>query len=78
LLDATADPDGRGLQLRGLEPRPVRRSDLDPLVVTGLLRLARLADGLGRTLGDHPDARVRCSAAVLAATAHPLLAGLDG
>jgi hypothetical protein len=76
-LEATADPEGRGLQLRGLEPLPVRRGDLEPVVVDGLLRLARLADAVGPTLRRHPDAGVRGSAAVLAARAHPLLAGLD-
>jgi hypothetical protein len=76
-LESTADPQGRGLQLRGLEPLPVRRGDLEPVVVDGLLRLARLADAVGPTLRRHPDASVRRSAAVLAARAHPLLAGLD-
>jgi hypothetical protein len=78
LLDASADPDGRGLQLRGSEPHPVRRSEFDPLVLDGLLRLARLADGLGHTLREHPDQEVRRSAAILAARAHPLLAAFDG
>jgi hypothetical protein len=76
ILDATADPDGRGLQLRGLEPKPIRRGDLEPIVVDGLLRLARVADAAGQALRDHPDPAVRRSAAVIAARAHPLLAGL--
>jgi hypothetical protein len=77
LVDGTADPEGRGLQLRGLEPRPIARADLEPRVVEPVLRLARLADGLGATLRDHPDPDVRRSAAILAARAHPLLAALD-
>jgi hypothetical protein len=77
ILDATADPDGRGLQLRGYEPKPVRRGELEPIVVDGLLRLARLAEAESHSLRDHPDRAVRRSAAVLAARAHPLLAALD-
>jgi hypothetical protein len=78
LLEGTADPDGRGLQLRGLEPRPLRRDDIEPKLVEGLLRLARLADSIGHVLREHPDPQVRRSAAILAARAHPLLAALDG
>jgi hypothetical protein len=77
LLDATADPDGRGLLLRGLEHQPLARQDLDASILEPLLRLARLAESLGDTLRHHPDAQVRRSAAVLAARAHPLRAALD-
>jgi hypothetical protein len=56
----------------------MRRSELEPVVVNGLLRLARLADSVSQTLRHHPDPSVRRSVAVLAARAHPLLAGLDG
>jgi hypothetical protein len=77
LLAATANPDGPGLLLRGLEFQPLRRADFDPRVVEPLLRLARLAEATADTLRDHPDAAVRRSAAVLAARAHPLRVGLD-
>jgi hypothetical protein len=77
LLDATADPDGRGLLLRGQEYQPVARRDLDPQIVEPLLRLARLADSLSVTFRHHPDPQVRRSAAVLAARAHPIRAALD-
>ena len=77
LLDATADPEGRGLLLRGDEFQPVTRADLDPRLVEPLLRLARLAERVAATMRDHPDPAVRRSAAVLAARAHPLRAGLD-
>jgi hypothetical protein len=40
------------------------------------MRLARLADSLTELLLEVPDAEVRRSAAVLAARAHPILAGL--
>jgi len=63
--------------LRGLEYQPVSRTDLDPLIVEPLLRLARLAESVGYTLRRHPDPQVRRSAAVLAARAHPLRAALD-
>jgi hypothetical protein len=47
-------------------------------LIDPLLRLARLADAVGTRLLDHPDPRVRRSAAVVAARAYPLLLGLDG
>jgi hypothetical protein len=50
----------------------------DPIVVDALLKLAQLAVDAGAYLRDCPDARVRRSAAVLAARSHPLLAGFDG
>jgi hypothetical protein len=78
LLNGTADPDGRGLLVRGLEHQPVTRAGLDPHVVEPLVRLARLAERNAVLLRDHPDSAVRRSAAVLAARAHPLRAGLDG
>jgi hypothetical protein len=77
LLSATANPDGRGLLLRGREPRPALWAEFDADVVDGLLRLARLAASVADSLRDHPRATVRRSAAVLAARAHPLRAGLD-
>ena len=63
--------------LRGCEYQPCSRTDFDPLVLEGLLRLARLADSVADTLRDCPDPKVRRSAAVLAARAHPLLAAFD-
>ena len=72
LLDATADPDGRGLLLRGHEFQPVTLRLTEPL-----LRLARLAERVAESMRDHPDPAVRRSAAVLASRAHPLRTGLD-
>jgi hypothetical protein len=43
----------------------------------GVLRLARLASEVAETLRDCRDARVRRSAAVLAARAHPLRVAFD-
>jgi hypothetical protein len=40
------------------------------------MRLARVAESTADLLRDHPDPRVRRSSALLAAAAHPLLAGL--
>jgi hypothetical protein len=78
LLDATANPDGPGLLLRGREHQPLLRSDLeDAQVVSALIRLARLAESVAEALRDCPDARVRRSAAVLAARAHPIRVALD-
>ncbi len=72
ILDGSADADDRGLLLRGLELQPRPRTSFEPLLLNGLLRLARLAEELGPSLRDHPDAEVRRSAALLAARAHPL------
>jgi hypothetical protein len=77
LLEGAADPDGRGLLLRGLEYQPLARANVDPRLLEVLLRLARLAESAGRDLCQHPDSRVRRSAAVLAARAHPLRAAFD-
>jgi hypothetical protein len=77
LWDATANPDGRGLLLRGEEYLPRSPDDFDPLVLSAVLRLARLADAVAGDLRECPDARVRRSAAVLAARAHPLRAAFD-
>jgi hypothetical protein len=77
LLDATANPDGPGLLLRGEEYQPCTRSDLDPTVLEPLLRLARLANSLIEPLGECPDAQIRRSVAVLAARAHPLCVAFD-
>ncbi len=64
---------------RGLEFQATAASDReDPLVVEALVRLARLADSVAEELRDCPDPDVRRSAAVLAARAHPILAGLGG
>ncbi len=78
LLNGTADPDGRGLLLRGREYQPLRRTDVDPVVLESVLRLARLAETAAEQLRQHPDAAVRRSAAVLAARAHPIRAAFDG
>jgi hypothetical protein len=77
LWDATANPDGRGLLLRGEEYQPRSREDFDPEVLDAILRLARLADAIANGLRECPDATVRRSAAVLAARAHPLRAAFD-
>jgi hypothetical protein len=64
--------------VRGLEYQPVTRAGFDPHLVEPLVRLARLAERNAAVLREHPDPAVRRSAAVLAARAHPLRAGLDG
>ncbi len=63
--------------LRGREYQPFSRTDFDPLVLEGMLRLARLADSVADRLRDCPDPKVRRSAAIVAARAHPLLAAFD-
>jgi hypothetical protein len=75
---ATADAEGRGWIERGREYDATPLDAFDPVVVNAVARLARLADSISEPLRDHPDAGVRRSAAVLAARAHPILAGLDG
>jgi hypothetical protein len=65
------------LLLRGEEHQPRTRERFDPAVLMPLLRLARLADAVAATLSDCPDLRVRRSAAVLAAQAHPLRVAFD-
>jgi hypothetical protein len=77
LLTGTANPDGPGMLLGGLEYQPVLREDLDPLLVERLVRLARLAESVADALRDCPRADVRRSAAVLAARAHPVRAAFD-
>ena len=77
VLEGTTNPDGAGLLLKGREYQPSFRADFDPLVLEGLLRLARLAGTVADALRDCPDPQVRRSAAVLAARAHPLLAAFD-
>jgi hypothetical protein len=77
LWSATANPEGPGLLERGREFQPTRREEFDPRVVEAVVRLARLAASLGEVLGDCPDARVRRSAAILAARAYPVRAALD-
>jgi hypothetical protein len=75
--DATANPDGPGLLLRGCEYEPVPGQELHPFVVGALVRLARLSGEVADALRDCPDPAVRRSAAILAARAHPLRVGLD-
>jgi hypothetical protein len=77
IVDGTANPEGAGLLLRGREYQPAQRGQFDPLVLDGLLRLARLAGTVADALRDYPDANVRRSAAILAARAHPLRAAFD-
>jgi hypothetical protein len=63
--------------LRGLEFQPLPRGQVDPHLLSSLLRLARLAETVGLALRDHPDDSVRRSAAIVAARAHPLRAAFD-
>lgn len=78
VLDGTANPDGRGMLVRGLEYQPLCREDLDEHLIGPLTRLARLAATVADALRDCPDISVRRSAAVLGARAHPVLAAFDG
>jgi hypothetical protein len=55
----------------------MQRADVEPLVLDALSRLARLAGTVADTLRDCPDVRVRRSAAVLAARAHPIRVAFD-
>jgi hypothetical protein len=77
ILDGTANPEGTGLLLRGLEYQPAQRGDFNPPVLDALIRMARLAATVADALRDCPDTRVRRSAAVLAARAHPIRAAFD-
>jgi hypothetical protein len=77
LWSVTANPDGRGWLERGREYTPTRIDAFDPVIVDAIGRLAHLADSISETLRDHPDPHIRCSAAILAARAHPILAALD-
>ncbi|MBV9577573.1 MAG: hypothetical protein JO057_03165 [Chloroflexi bacterium] len=77
MWSATADPEGRGWLERGREYAPTSVDSMDPRVVDGIRRLARLADSVSEVLREHPDVEVRRSVAVLAARAHPVLAALD-
>ena len=83
LLAATADPEGQGLLLRGLEYQPRSLADLsaeDPtlaVALEGSLRLARIATAAAEVVRDHPHPQVRRAAAVLSARAHPLLAAAE-
>jgi hypothetical protein len=77
ILHGTANPDGVGLLLRGLEYQPAARADFDPLVLDALIRLARLAGSVADALRDCPNARARRSAAIVAARAHPIRAAFD-
>ena len=75
---ATANPDGSGLLERGREFEFSSAEEYGPLVVTALVRLARLAESVSESLRDHPDREVRRSAAILVARAHPIRAAFDG
>jgi hypothetical protein len=77
VLDGTANSEGPGLLVRGLEYQPQHRADFDSQVIEALLRLAQLANAVGEHLRDCPDPAVRRSAAVLSARAHPLLVAFD-
>lgn len=77
ILDGTANPEGPGLLLRGREYQPAQRAELDPQVLTALVRLARLAETVADALRECPDVQARRSAAILAARAHPLRAAFD-
>jgi hypothetical protein len=77
LWHATANPDGNGVLLRGMEFRPVLRHDVKRDVLESVLRVARLSAEVAEALRDHPDVRVRRSAAVLAARAYPVRAAFD-
>ena len=63
--------------LSGREYQPALRAEFDSLVLGGLLRLAHLAGTVADALRECPDTRVRRSAAILAARAHPLRAAFD-
>jgi hypothetical protein len=84
MLEASADPDARGLVLRGREHQPLLVHDMAPdsaqgVAARGLLRLATLAEELiDGPLFEHPSPSVRRAVAVLAARAHPLRVGLEG
>jgi hypothetical protein len=77
ILGGTANPDGEGLLVRGREYQPLLRREFEPLVLTSLVRLARLAGSVADVLRNCPDAQVRRSAAILAARAHPLRVAFD-
>jgi hypothetical protein len=77
ILDGTADPEGRGLLLRGLEFQPVTRKELEPRLIEALLELARVAEAASQVLQQHPDPAVRRSAALVAARSHPVRAAFD-
>lgn len=73
--------EGRGLLLRGASA-PLRLADLEPgtplrAAAEGVLRLAAVGQEAADLLRDHPDQAVRRAAALLAAHAHPLRAGLE-
>jgi hypothetical protein len=78
LWAATANPDGPGLLERGREFAPTPAAAFDPLVVSALVRLARLSESVAELLRDCPEPSVRRSAAVLAARAYPIRAAFDG
>lgn len=77
LFSAAGDTEPNGLVLPGSEFDRATVEDFDPVVLDAVSRLARLSASLSEPLGNHPDAQVRRSAAILAARAHPLLLGLD-
>lgn len=82
LRAGVADPAGRGLLLRGWEHAPVTLAQLDPatplgIAASGLYRLAIVAEEVAELVSDHPSPTIRRAAALLAAQAHPLRAGLE-
>jgi hypothetical protein len=77
VLDGAANPDGPGLLVRGHEYQPLLRQDLDALIVSALIRMARLAGSAADVLRECPDPAVRRSAAILAARAHPIRVAFD-
>jgi hypothetical protein len=78
LWSATANPEGRGWLEAGHEYEPTPLEAFEPVVLSAVVRLARLAESVSQSLREHPEAEVRRSAAVLAARAHPILAAQDG
>jgi hypothetical protein len=77
IWSATANPDGPGLLERGREYAPTSADEFEPVVVDGVVTVARLAESVAEVLRDCPDPAVRLSAAVLAARAHPIRVALD-
>jgi hypothetical protein len=63
--------------MRGREFEPLGREAFEPRTLNLVLRLARLASTVADQVRDCPDPEVRRAAAVLAARAHPMRAGLD-
>jgi hypothetical protein len=77
VLHGSANADGPGLLERGREYQPLLGEDLDPAILSAMVRLARLAGSVADALRECPDPGVRRSAAVLAARAHPIRVAFD-